>query len=113
MTSFYKCFIPSFSSLEAPLTEVIEKNVQFKWGSEREKSFKLIKEKLTNTHLLAFSNFTKIFEIECDASGLGIEVVRMQEGRPFAYFSENLGGEALKYPTYDKEMYALVIAFEI
>ena len=32
----------------------------------------------------------------------------MQEGRPVAYFSEKLGGAALNYPTYDKELYALV-----
>ncbi|KAH9780704.1 Endonuclease [Citrus sinensis] len=36
----------------------------------------------------------------------------MQEGRPIAYFSEKLSGTALNYPTYDKEMYALVRALE-
>ena len=37
-----------FSSLAAPLTEVIKNNVGFKWGNEQEKTFNLIKEKLTN-----------------------------------------------------------------
>ena len=32
----------------------------------------------------------------------------MQERRPVAYFSEKLSGVALNYPTYDKELYALV-----
>ena len=36
----------------------------------------------------------------------------MQEGCPIAYFSEELSGAALNYPTYDKEMYALVGALE-
>jgi hypothetical protein len=36
----------------------------------------------------------------------------MQEGRPIAYFSEKLSGVALNYPTYDKELYALVRALE-
>ena len=36
----------------------------------------------------------------------------MQEGRLIAYFSEKLNGARLKYPTYDKEMYALVRALE-
>ncbi|KAH9698029.1 hypothetical protein KPL71_023847 [Citrus sinensis] len=41
-----------------------------------------------------------------------IGAVLMQEGRPIAYFSEKLSGAALNYPTYDKEMYALVRALE-
>uniref|UniRef100_A0A2N9HUP0 Integrase catalytic domain-containing protein n=1 Tax=Fagus sylvatica TaxID=28930 RepID=A0A2N9HUP0_FAGSY len=35
-----------------------------------------------------------------------------EEKRPIAYFSEKLNGAALNYPTYDKELYALVRALE-
>ena len=93
-----------FSSLDALLTEVIKKNVGFRWGEEQEK--------LTNAPLLSLPNFSKTFEIECDASGIGIGAVLMQKGRPIAYFSEKLNGAALNYPTFDKELYALVRALE-
>ena len=59
LASFYRRFVKNFSSLAYPLTEVIKKNVGFKWGDEQEKAFNLIKEKLINAPLLALPNFTK------------------------------------------------------
>jgi len=52
------------------------------------------------------------YKIECDASGIGIGGVLMQEEKPIAYFSEKLGGAQLNYPVYDKELYALVHVLE-
>ncbi|XP_073121552.1 uncharacterized protein [Henckelia pumila] len=107
-----KRFLKYFSTLAAPMTAVIKKNVPFHWGDEQEKSFNLIKQKLINAPLLVLPDFSNTFEIECDASGAGIGGVLMQGRNTVAYFSEKLNRAALNYPTYDKEFYALVRVLE-
>uniref|UniRef100_A0A7N2MS55 Reverse transcriptase n=1 Tax=Quercus lobata TaxID=97700 RepID=A0A7N2MS55_QUELO len=112
LASFYRRFVKDFSTLAVPLTEIVKKSVGFKWGSEQGLAFIEIKERSCGAPLLALLDFSKTFEIECDALGIGIGAVLMQEKRPIAYFSEKLNGAVLNYPTYDKEIYALVRALE-
>nr|XP_027127795.1 uncharacterized protein LOC113743938 [Coffea arabica] len=113
LASFYRRFVKDFSTIATPLNEVIKKNMGFQWGKEQEESFLKLKKLLTSAPILALPNFDLTFEVECDASGIGIGAILHQNNRPLAYFSEKLSGGALNYPTYDKELYAVVRALEV
>jgi len=86
--SFYRMFVKDFSTIAAPLTEIVKKSVGFKWNDEQDKAFNLLKDKLCSTPILALPNFTRAFEVECDASGIGMRAVVMQDTRPIDTIQE-------------------------
>ncbi|GJW54123.1 RNA-directed DNA polymerase [Tanacetum coccineum] len=105
------CFVKNFSTLVAPMTD-ITKLRQFVWNPQAQAAFEELKKQLSSTPVLALPCFDEVFEVECDASGVGIGAVLSQLGRPIAYFSEKFNDAKRRYTTYDKEFYAIVRALD-
>ena len=61
---------------------------------------------------LTTPGFTKTVIMECDALGIDIGVVLMQEGRPLAFEMKSIRGKNLQKPIYEKEMMAILHALK-
>nr|GEW27773.1 putative reverse transcriptase domain-containing protein [Tanacetum cinerariifolium] len=123
---FYRRFIQDFSKISRPMTHLLEKNTPFIFSEDCIKAFQTLKKKLTEAPILIAPNWDLPFELMGDASdfaigGSGSGGVEQEVGERW----ENCWREKLvmgatipmndaetKYTTTEKEMLAVVYAFE-
>jgi hypothetical protein len=113
MAGYYHRFIPVFSKVSKPITELLKNQVKFVWSLECEEAFQTLKKLLTTALVLAQLDIEKPFDVYYDASGTSIGCVLMQEGRVIAYASRQLKRHEEHYPTHDLELAAIVHALKI
>jgi len=61
------------------------------------KAFQEIKRKMVKAPILWLPDFTEVFEVACNTSGISKGGVKSQEGHPVAYFIEKLNDAKLRY----------------
>ena len=79
LAGFYRRFVYRFATIAAPLTELLKKNVTFKWEKEHDIAFQNLKTALTNPPILALPDFSSEFHLVTDASGAGLGAVLIAE----------------------------------
>lgn len=118
MTSWYRRFIPNFSQIIAPISDLITKaRKTIKWNDEADKAFQKLKESLVSEPVLVPPDFDKEFTIQCDASDVGIAGVLTQidsdgNERVVSYYSKKLTKAEKKYTVTEKECLAVLKSVE-
>ena len=105
---YWRKFIANFSSIAAPLHAVTSFKQGLQWGGKKQQAFDTLKKKISSAPILALPNLRQPFEIQTDASNYAMGAVLLQYGKPICFHSETFNGVVINYPTYDKELYALV-----
>ncbi|GJV00018.1 reverse transcriptase domain-containing protein [Tanacetum coccineum] len=113
---FYRRFIKDFSKISRPMTRLLEKNTPFIFSNECIQAFEMLKKKLTEAPILIAPDWDLPFELMCDASDFAIGAVLGQRHekhfRPIHYASKTMNEAESHYTTTEKEMLAVVYAFE-
>lgn len=107
LTCFYRRFIKNFNSFIAHITKCVKGHI-FQWTDEAKTSFQVVKQKMIEAPVQALPNFEKLFEVNCDACEVGIDIFLSQDGHLIAFFNEKLSSSKRNYPTYDLELYVIV-----
>ena len=97
-----------FAKITKPLSDLLKKSVSEIWDEHCYRAFWELKRRLTSAPVLKFPEFKKPFEVHTDASDFAIGGVLMQEGRPVAFESKKLSDVERRWPTHEKEMWAVV-----
>nr|GFA28807.1 reverse transcriptase domain-containing protein [Tanacetum cinerariifolium] len=113
---FYRRFIKDFLKISRPMTHLLEKNSPFVFSNECIQAFRTLKEKLTEAPILIAPNWDQPFELMCDASDYAIGDVLGKRIKkhfwPIHYASKTMNQAEANYTTTEKEMLAVVYAFE-
>ncbi|GJV82692.1 reverse transcriptase domain-containing protein [Tanacetum coccineum] len=113
---FYRRFIQDFSKIAWPMTQLLEKETLFIFSKECIEAFNILKKKLTEALILVSPDWDLPFKIMCDASDYAVGAVlgqrKTKHFQPIHYLSKTMTDAQAHYTTTEKELLAVVYAFE-
>ncbi|XP_078248527.1 uncharacterized protein LOC144588886 [Pogona vitticeps] len=119
LVGYYRKFIPRFSEIAAPLTDLTRKKAddRITWTSDCEEAFQRLKQALIHYPVLRAPDFDREFIIYTDASNRGVGAVLCQEDEngdqhPVSYLSRKFQKGERHLATVEKECLAIVYAIQ-
>ena len=113
LVNYYRRFVPAFSDIAAPLTELTSKHTEFFWNYGAQEAFLKLKEALCSAPILSFPMDSGDFVLDTDASAISIGAVLQQvqngEERVISYGSKKLNKEQRRYCVTRRELLAVVV----
>ena len=113
---FYRRFIQDFSRIARPLTILLSKEIKFDFDSECLAAFHTIKGALVSAPVVQPRNWDLPFKIMTDASDFAVGAVLGQRKdkklHVIYYVSKTMDESQCRYATTEKELLAIVFAFE-
>ena len=117
-TNHYRRFIKGYANVARPLNLLVSgenanhKKTLIEWTEECQTAFDKLKDLCTSTPILAYANYHKPFQLQTDASDLGLGAVLYQKDendhqRVIAFASQSLSHTERNYPAYKLEFLAL------
>ncbi len=113
LAGYYRRFVPDYSELTSPLTDLTKKEVPdtVPWTERCQQVFTQVKAALCGGPLLHSPDFSLPFLLQTDASDRGLGAVLTQEiggeERPVLYISRKLSKRETMYSTIEKECLAI------
>ncbi|KAL5562825.1 hypothetical protein UlMin_032572 [Ulmus minor] len=113
---FYRRFIKDFSKVAKPLCSLLEKDKVFCFDENCLEAFLELKKNLSSAPIIVAPNWTAPFELMCDTSDVALGAVLGQRRNKIFhsiyYASKTLQGAQLNYTVTEKELLAVVFAFD-
>ena len=111
---YYRKFIHMFSDVAAPITELLQKEKPFHWGTEQQKAFEKLKAAISQQPVLILPDPSRPYVVTTDASGFAVGATLSQDVgqglQPIAFLSKKMLPAERNYPVHEQELLAIIVA---